>query len=83
VFVAAQEFVSFNLSYHSDSSWLVIFGALDAAETPDLDWSGKRYFVGQRQENLHGRTVGDLLREEKVNPARTYVSGLCRSFTDR
>src|SRR6202158_723304 len=83
VFVAAQEFVSFNLGYHSDASWFVAFGPLDAAETPDLNGSSKRDFMGQSQKDLHGRPVGDLLREEEVNSARTYIPGFCRSFSDR
>ena len=45
VFVAAQEFVSFNLGYYSDAARLVDFGALDAAETADLYRSSERNFM--------------------------------------
>ncbi len=65
VFVAAQKFVSFNLSNHSDSAWFLAFGSFDAAEAPDLNGSGKRDFMWQRQENLHRRAVGDLLGRKK------------------
>ena len=83
VFVAAQEFVSFNLSNHTDSAWFVAFGSFDAAETTDLNGSGKRDLMWQRQEDLHGRAGGDLLRKEKVDPAGTYIPGLRGSLTDR
>src|ERR1700704_6876045 len=64
VFVAAQKFVSFNLSNHTDSAWFVAFGSFDAAETTDLNGPGKRDLMWQRQENLHRRAVGGPLREE-------------------
>jgi len=38
-------------------------------ETTDLNGSGKRDLMWQRQEDLHGRAGGDLLRKEEVDPA--------------
>ena len=77
VFVAAQEFVSFNLGYDADSSRLVAFGPLDSAETSDLNRSGKGDFMGQCQEDLHGGPAGDRLGEEEVNPAGADIPRLC------
>ncbi len=54
VFVAAQKLVSFNLGYHADAAWLVDIGAFYATEAANLYRSGKRDFVGQSQQNLHG-----------------------------
>jgi hypothetical protein len=45
VFVAAQEFVPFDLSYHPDMARFISVGTLDAAEASNPDWSGERDFV--------------------------------------
>jgi hypothetical protein len=49
VFVAAQEFVSFNLGYHSDAAGLVGFGALDTPEATNFYRTSKCDFMGQRK----------------------------------
>jgi hypothetical protein len=45
VFVAAQKFVSFNLSHYSDAARLVGFGALDAAEATNFDRASESDFM--------------------------------------
>ncbi len=61
VFVAAQEFVSFDLSHHSDAAWLVGFGALHAAEATNFDRAGESDFMRQSQQNLDRGAAGDFL----------------------
>src|SRR6195256_3258268 len=58
VFVAAQKFVSFNLSNHTDSAWFLAFGSFDAGETTGPYGSRKEDLMCQRHGDRHGRAGG-------------------------